>query len=115
MNIWKLGLGLVLLDFVALTLWAVVTGGGVQGLIAVHTDAPWALQIGADLILALSMVSLFLWRDAKARGTNPVPWIVATVFTGSIAPLTYLLLRPSAGTETAPASVAADSGAHASV
>ena len=34
--------------------------------------------------------------DARARGVSPLPYLVMTVFTGSIGPLLYLLRRPSA-------------------
>ena len=95
MRFWKIGLALVLIDFVALTAWALATGGGLGALVAMHTENPWAVQIFCDLVLALSIVCVFVWRDARARGRNPLPWVVATVFTGSIAPMLYFLLRPS--------------------
>jgi hypothetical protein len=106
MKFWKIGLGLVLLDFVALSVWALATGGGLGALVELHTESPWAIQISCDLVLALSMLSFFVWRDARENGRNPVPWLVATLFTGSIAPLLYFVLRPSAGetvVEAAPA------------
>jgi len=34
-------------------------------------------------------VLAFLIRDAKAQGRNPWPWVIGTLFTGSIAPLLY--------------------------
>ncbi len=95
MSFAKIGLALVLVDFVGLTLWAAVTGGGLGSLVALHMESPWAIQILVDLVLALSMVSFFVWKDARAHGRNPVPWLVATLFTGSIAPLVYFLVRPS--------------------
>lgn len=109
MKLWKIGLALVLVDFVALSVWALATGGGFGALVALHRESPWALQIAGDLVLALSMVSFFVWRDAKAHGRNPVPWLVATLFTGSIAPLLYFVLRPSeAVTAGAASSVGGD-------
>jgi hypothetical protein len=108
MSIAKIGLTLVLVDFVALSLWAVVTGGGLGALVALLSESPWALQIGCDLVLALAMVSFFVWKDARARDRNPIPWVVATVITGSIAPLFYFVLRPS---ETEADAGAASAGA----
>lgn len=92
----RTGLFFVLVGFVAFSLWAVAAGGGLEGLIALHASSPWAIQIFLDLVLALSIVCVFVWRDARARGANPWPWIAATLLTGSIAPLTYFLVRPGA-------------------
>lgn len=97
----RTGLALVLFVFVVFSLWAAVAGGGLQGLVDVHAGSPWALQIFVDLVLALTIVSVFVWRDARARGANPWPWIAATLFLGSIAPLAYFVVRP--GAEPGPA------------
>jgi len=52
-----------------------------------------SLQIFADLLIALTLVMIWMWRDAKASGRNIWPWIVATLTTGSFGPLLYLLTR----------------------
>ena len=88
---------LVLAVFVVFSAWVVATGGSLGEVVAIVTANPWTVQISVDLVLALSLVSIWLWRDARRRGRNPLPWLVATLLTGSIAPLTYLLLRPEAG------------------
>jgi hypothetical protein len=36
-----------------------------------------------------------MWRDARATGRNPWPWIVMTLVMGSFGPLIYLLTRRS--------------------
>ena len=51
------------------------------------------MQVLADLAIALVLVLVWLWRDAKATGRNPVPWVVLTLATGSFGPLIYLLTR----------------------
>ena len=101
MSLAKIGLAIVFFDFVALTLWALATGGGLGALIDLHVQNPWAIQIFVDLVLALSVVSFFVWKDAKAHGRNPWPWLVATLFVGSISPLLYFLVRPSGSEGTA--------------
>jgi membrane protein implicated in regulation of membrane protease activity len=93
MNVKKLVLFVVLADFVAFTVWVLATGGSLTEVVAAFSVNPWILQVSLDLVLALSLVSIWVWSDARKRGKNPVPWIVATLFTGSIAPLTYLLFR----------------------
>ena len=90
----RIGLLVVLLAFLVLTLWALVTAGGLPAMAEVITWNAWGIQIFFDLVLSLALVCAFVWRDARTRGANPWPWIVATLFTGSIAPLTYFALRP---------------------
>ena len=91
----KIGLSVLLVVFVAYTAWVLVNGGDLGTVSAAFGANPWIMQVTLDLVLALSMVCLWMWSDARKRGKNALPWIVATAFIGSIAPLTYLLLRPN--------------------
>jgi hypothetical protein len=98
MNGKQIGLGLVLVDFVALTAYAVYHHGyqaffdfGAMNAIQIQM-----IQIFIDLIIALSIVVGWMWRDAKARGISPMPYIVMTLFLGSIGPLVYLIRREAA-------------------
>ena len=50
-------------------------------------------QIFVDLVIALSLVMVWMWQDAKATGRNVWPWIAATLAFGSFGPLLYLLTR----------------------
>ena len=86
----------VLVPFVLFTVWVVANGGPADQVLTALMANPWIGQISFDLILALSMVLVWIWRDAHQRGKNPIPWVIATLFMGSIAPLIYLLLRPEA-------------------
>ena len=52
-------------------------------------------QIFFDLVIALSLVMVWMWQDAKATGRNVWPWIAATLAFGSFGPLFYLLTRKS--------------------
>jgi hypothetical protein len=54
------------------------------------------LQVLADLGIALGLVMLWMWRDARASGRQALPWIVLTLAAGSFGPLLYLLTRRSA-------------------
>ena len=96
MNYVKVLLFVVLVDFVAFSAWVTATGGSLSEIVALFSVNPWVGQLFVDLVLALSMVSVWIWNDARSRGANPVPWLVATLLTGSIAPLAYLLLRSRA-------------------
>lgn len=69
---------------------------GYWGIVAPHFQSFGAGQVLADLVIALSLVMLWMWHDAKATGRNAWPWIVATLVVGSFSPLVYLLTRKAA-------------------
>ncbi len=48
-------------------------------------------QVFADLLISLSLVMVWMWRDAKATGRKVWPWVVLTLAAGSFGPLIYLL------------------------
>ncbi|MBP6822475.1 MAG: DUF2834 domain-containing protein [Acidobacteria bacterium] len=72
---------------------------GFWGIIAPHFQSFGGGQVFADLVIALTLVMVWMWQDAKATGRNVWPWIVATLALGSFGPLIYLLTRKST-TET---------------
>lgn len=73
----------------AMALW----DHGYWGIIEPLLQTFGAGQVFADLAIALSLFLIWLWQDAKQLGRNPWPWIIATMATGSIAPLIYLITR----------------------
>ena len=48
-------------------------------------------------MIALTLVMIWMWQDAKATARNAWPWIVATLALGPFGPLAYLLTRRSGG------------------
>lgn len=54
-------------------------------------------QVFVDLVIALSIVLAWMWSDARKRQLSVWPWIVVTLFFGSIGPLGYLVRRELAG------------------
>ncbi len=75
---------------------------GYWGIIEPHFQSFGGAQVFADLVIALSLFMIWMWRDARATGRNPWPWLVLTLAAGSIGPLLYLLgrqvsTRPAAG------------------
>jgi hypothetical protein len=106
MNLKQIGLGILLMDFIALTAYA-VWQHGYLAFFDVHAMNAISVQILVDLMIALGMVSLWMWRDARARGVSAVPYLVVTLFLGSIGPLLYLFRRageeePAAGAVRVP-------------
>lgn len=84
----------------------VVYDVGYVGILQSHLTNAGGVQVLCDLTIALSLVCVWIVRDARSRGRNPWPFVVATLFLGSFGPLLYLLLRPGARTGGIAAAVA---------
>lgn len=92
MNAKQIGFAVILADFVALTAYAVYHYGYLA-FFDFHAVNAIQLQIFVDLVLALSFVMAWMWRDARSRGISPVPYLVLTLFLGSIGWLVYMIRR----------------------
>ena len=75
----------------ALALW----NHGYWGIFAPHFESFAGAQVLVDLVIALTLVLVWLVRDARASGRNPWPWVVLTLTAGSFGPLIYLMTRPA--------------------
>jgi len=80
----------------AIALWM----EGLLGIFASITSSWGSVQIFVDLVIALAIIMVWLYRDARAQGRNPWPWLVATLAVGVFSPLVYLLVRDSTENET---------------
>ena len=83
-----------------IVLFGVLTGvalwqHGYWGILEPHFQTFGAAQVFADLVIALTIILVWMWRDARATGRNPWPWIGMTLVLGSFGPLIYLLTRRS--------------------
>ena len=85
---------MVLVAFTALT-GVAVWHHGYWGILEPHFKSFGAAQVFVDLLIALTLFMVWMWRDAKKAGRNPVPWLVLTLLTGSFGPLIYLLAYKS--------------------
>ncbi len=83
---------IILVLFGALTA-AALWQHGYWGIIEPHFQSFGGGQVFADLVIALGLVLIWIWQDAKKMGRNPLPWIVVTLTMGSIGPLIYLITR----------------------
>jgi len=102
MNRTVLLLGIVLADFVGLSAWALHHHGYV-GLFEAAVASPAGIQVFCDLVIALSLFSAWMWRDARERGITVFPFLALVGTLGSIGALAYLLRR-ELGREGVPAS-----------
>lgn len=80
--------------FSAFSLW-VVSLTGLVGFYEKILSGPAGWQILAHIAIALTMVLVWIWRDAVACGRRFWPYAFLTMALGSIGPLLYLLLGPA--------------------
>ena len=66
---------------------------GYFGIFALHFQTFGGAQVLTDLVIALTLVVVWMWHDARATGRNVWPWIAMTLAFGSFGPLLYLLSR----------------------
>jgi hypothetical protein len=85
-------ISIVLAAFTAFSLW-VIAQQGYTGFLRLAWEEPWGMQIFLDLVIALTLVMGWIFRDARERGINALPFLIATIFAGSIGVLAYLARR----------------------
>ena len=90
-----IGLALILIAFSALSAFAVYEHG-VVGIFERCLSNSATITLFVDLTIALTMVMIWMWRDASARGASALPYVLLTLTLGSVGPLLYLLMRRDA-------------------
>lgn len=83
---------LVLVAFTGLTALA-VSAHGLSGIFGPLLANAAGLQVLVDLMIALALFLVWMWRDARRLHRNPWPWLALTLAAGSFGPLLYLLTR----------------------
>lgn len=89
-----------------LILTFILTAFSIQGVYVLSQVGYWNIwihnlnhvagqQVFADLLIALSLVMVWMWHDAKTTGRSVWPWIALTLAAGSFGPLIYLLTAKS--------------------
>ena len=85
--------------FGALTAMALMDVG-YWGIIAPHFQAWGPGQVFADLVIALTLVMIWMVADSKTSGINAWPFVALTLVLGSFGPLFYLITREVKATST---------------
>jgi len=93
----KIAIAAVLVDFSALTAYAVSQVGYI-GFFEEMGSSIVGLTVGADLVIALGLALWWVVRDAREHDISPAPFVLLTLILGSIGPLAYLLRRPEEAT-----------------
>jgi hypothetical protein len=91
MNGKQMIVGIVWLGFAALTVIMFIRDG--SAVFSMPFDSMTNMVATIDLLIELALVSTWIYFDARRRGTSAIPFIVMTVFLGSLGPLTYLFFR----------------------
>lgn len=92
MNAKQLGLTVVLAGFAALNAYVFYIYG-VQGFLHIAFANAGTIVIFTDSVIALTMVAVWMTRDAAQRGVSVLPYLLLTLCLGSIGPLAYLIGR----------------------
>lgn len=105
MNWKRIGLGIVLADFAALNVYVVAKYGYV-GFFELALANGATIAVLVDLVIALGLVTAWMWRDARDSGRAFLPYAVLTLLFGSVGPLAYLI--GDSETASAPANARVD-------
>jgi uncharacterized protein DUF2834 len=92
MNKKQIALAVVLADFTAIVGYALFQYGYV-GIFAQMFANAATVAAATDLTIALAMVAVWMWQDARRHDISPIPYLVLTAALGSAGPLLYLIRR----------------------
>lgn len=67
---------------------------GLSGIFGSIAHSLGSMQIFIDLVIALALVMVWMWKDAKRKQRNIWPWLILTLLAGSFGPLLYLITDP---------------------
>jgi hypothetical protein len=103
----RIALGIVLASFTALTAYAIEQHGLAGSLELCFANAA-TTTLFVDASIALGLLVMWMWDDARAHGRAWLPYALLTLVFGSVGPLLYLV---SGGTARRSARIADGSAA----
>lgn len=62
--------------------------------------AVWCACVGIAVLVSIAIevaILMFVYKDAKARGTDPLLWLILCFFTTWIGLIIWLIVRPPLG------------------
>jgi len=83
---------LVLIPFAVFSTW-VIARAGYTGFLGLAAREPWGLQILLDLTIACALYLSWLVPDARRHRIPAWPYVLVTLFGGSVGGLAYLVHR----------------------
>jgi hypothetical protein len=86
----------VLVPFFAFSGWVSLRHGPL-GFVDTALHGGWETQVFLDLVIAMTVASTVVRRDALKRGITVWPWMVAMLTVGSIGLLGYFVYRELPG------------------
>lgn len=89
----RLGILVLFADFLVFTAW-VIYRDGYMVFADVFLGSAAGVQVLIDLTISLALVATWMIRDARERGVSVAPYLLITLFLGSLGPLLYLVRRP---------------------
>lgn len=84
--------GVMFLAVFGYTAYVIATDGYIS-IVHAAMASPAAIQITLDLVAALLLVVMWIYKDARNLNSNPWPWIIGTCLLGTSVPLLYLVIR----------------------
>ncbi len=91
MNTKQIAVGIVWLAFATLTVVVFLHDG--RAVFALPFDSLTNTAGTIDLFIELTLVSIWMYQDARKRGRSAIPFIAISAVFGSLGPLAYLFFR----------------------
>jgi hypothetical protein len=91
MNGKQIAVGIVWLGFATFTVVVFLHDG--RAAFALPFDSLTNTAGMIELFIELTLVSIWMYFDARKRGTSAIPFIVVSAVFGSLGPLAYLFFR----------------------
>jgi hypothetical protein len=82
--------------FGAVNVYALIAGGFAALGEYLGDLGPWGILATTDMLIALVLGVVWMWRDARAKRVAPLPYALLTLATGSLWLLLYLLRHDGA-------------------
>jgi hypothetical protein len=101
MNWKKAALGLVFLEFAAMTAWVLTQYSYFDFFELIGANSA-TLLMSFDLVICLTLICVWMVRDARVQGRKALPYVIVAATFGAAGPLLYLLFgrRSDSGAAT---------------